>query len=314
MTWQVQPATADDDSAVVDFFRYLGLGIPTEYWERNFHPDAPDGARAIPLLARHENGTIGAMVAARPAVLALGERKANFCFFQEPCAPATALGAEAVAAISDHLQPRYAGLICIGPSAHGNRILDSAHWRPAVPVSRWCFISPQAGDSDAPAEFSHLPLPPELAANADICAALDMVFLSDRAAARTWQAQYPCDPPLRFFRLPGVMGGVFLREHPSAHPQGKEWHIVDLLVDWEHPLEFLQALVHHCVKVGTPAYLSLHAPHLDSIFREAGWTSAPPRWAFWWNLGLGQGREWAAEFLSHSKWFLSPMDLLLDKM
>jgi hypothetical protein len=302
-----EQAHDEDAPDVAQFLASIGISVPAEKWERIFSSDAPLSARSRPMLVRLEDGPVHAFGAVRDIAI----------HTDEDLIPARVLH-DFYVSDDDEYSWRAAGIlldevcrgttlaIAAGVSMHGARTIESQRWLALGEFSRWR-VEPEKRDKPKP---------------------LPVVDVADAAYApkhRNLEVIRVRRDPECIAWLNGEDGAVHAIRDSQGNPLGfarrvaaaqrgtHEWHVTDLLFDGGDAPEFFRRIGIALRATGEPAYMSVFAPPLEVEISRSGWERQRSRWPVYTYFGSSRERELSTRLARGDAWFLTPMDVGLDR-
>lgn len=309
MALEFSPASAEDDLALQEFLSGLGVPVPSAWWARAFSPEAPPGAASRPFLVRDlDEGTLVAFGATRGAELSFGDGTVGAQVLHDLFCTGDENGARGMSILLGELIRQATISFAAGPSLRASIALDAAHWQRAGWFLRARMDAPSNKPSPAPAglvadEGDQSPPGPDG----------PVARFVRSAECRHWLAHAPETPPAEHWRLDGAFEAS-VRPTPGSLPGATENLVVDLQINEGDVTGAFRRLGEAGQATGRATYLSVMAPQVLTAVRQAGWSLLKPRWSLYWTVGGPSGRELAGELATCRHWWVTPMDVELDRV
>ncbi len=308
MALEFAPATAEDDIALQDFLADLGVPVPSEWWGRAYAAEAPPGAASRPFLVRNlDEGRIVAFGAARATGLSFGEGVVDAQVLHDLHQSGDEDGSRGMGILLGELIRGATISFAAGPPLRATLALEAAHWQRAGWFLRARMDAPH-DKTPEPAGFKR-----DSADQSDPGPDGPVARFARSAECRHWLASSPEIPPAEHWKVAGAFEAS-LRRSPGAAPGSTENLIVDLQVSEGDATSAFRRLGESARSSGLATYLSLMAPQMATAVRQAGWTLLKPRWSLYWTVGGPSGRELAGELADCRHWWVTPMDVELDRV
>ena len=308
MALEFAAASAEDDIALQGFLAESGVPVPSEWWGRAYAPDAPFGAASRPFLVRNlDDGRIVAFAAVRATSLSFGDGVVDAQVLHDIYHAGDEDGARGMGMLLAELIRGATISFAGGPALRATMALEGAHWQRAGWFLRARMDAPQ-GQSPGPSGLRK-----DTADQSDPGPDGPVARFARSAECRHWLASSPEIPPAEHWKVDGVFEAS-LRLAPGAHPGVRENLIVDLQISERDATGAFRRLGESARSGGLTTYLSLMAPQMATAVRQAGWTLLKPRWSLYWTVGGPSGRELAGELAACRHWWVTPMDVELDRV
>ncbi len=309
MALEFSRASAEDDIALQQFLGGLGVPVPSVWWGRAFSPAAPRGAASQPYLVRDLNDdAIIAFAAARDAELTFAGGTFPALVLHDVHCAGTEDGARAAGILLAELMRRVAVSFAAGPSLRATLALEASHWQRAGWFLRARIDPPQRHAAPAPSglhrDAADQSTPPPDGPVARFVRS---------APCRHWLAQGDEVPPAEHWHVENAFEAS-LRTSPGSLPGSEENLVVDLQVNEADPPASFRRLAEAARASGRTTYLSIMAPQFLTAIRQAGWSILQPRWSLYWTVGSPASRDLARDLAECRQWWVTPMDVELDRV
>lgn len=259
------------------------------------------------MIVRLEDGPVHAFGAVRQVDIQVGEeRVAGRVLHDFYVSEADEYGWRAAGILLDEVCRGTTLSLAAGLGMHTGRLIESQRWLALGEFSRWR-VEPEKIAKPRPlprAEASDAESRPRFG---------ELASTHLRGDPEVIRWLHGDDGAVHVVRGPGGAAIAFARRVAAARPGTHEWHVTELIPNGDVSSEFFRLLGAALRATGEAAYMSVFAPVLETEIQRSGWERQRARWPVYSYFGSSRDRALAARVARGDAWFLTPMDVALDR-